>query len=159
MFWLCKGLWHLSHHGIELLAMGLLADTYNCGLRMRREYRERFLRHQLQSITQVSDPGMHHGTCVMHVPWCMSGSQTCGGGENIPGIPVACATHNATTQIAKFMGPTCWPYELCYQGIYKLSRPDYVHIRYRCRSIPVVISEHHHCDFYITCLLFSWQCK
>ena len=22
----------------------------------------------------VSDPGMHHGTCVTHVPWCMSGS-------------------------------------------------------------------------------------
>ena len=21
---------------------------------------------------------MHHGTCVMHVPWCMPGSQTCG---------------------------------------------------------------------------------
>ena len=39
----------------------------------------------------VSDPGMHHGTCVTHVPWCMSGSLTCGGGENIPGIPGACA--------------------------------------------------------------------
>ena len=23
-----------------------------------------------------SDPGMHHGTCVTHVPWCMSGSLT-----------------------------------------------------------------------------------
>ena len=34
---------------------------------------------------------MHHGTCVMHVPWCMSGSLTCGGGENVPGIPGACA--------------------------------------------------------------------
>ena len=29
----------------------------------------------------VSDPGMHHGT---HVPWCMSGSLTRGGGENVP---------------------------------------------------------------------------
>ena len=26
----------------------------------------------------VSDPDMHHGTCVTHVPWCMSGSLTCG---------------------------------------------------------------------------------
>ena len=34
---------------------------------------------------------MHHGTCVTHVPWCMSGSLTCGGGENVPGIPGACA--------------------------------------------------------------------
>ena len=27
---------------------------------------------------RVRDPGMHHGTCVTHVPWCMSGSLTCG---------------------------------------------------------------------------------
>ena len=27
------------------------------------------------SSTRVSDPDMHHGTCVTHVPWCMSGSQ------------------------------------------------------------------------------------
>ena len=39
----------------------------------------------------VSDPGMHHGTCVTHVPWCMSGSLTCGDRENVPGIPGACA--------------------------------------------------------------------
>ena len=25
---------------------------------------------------RVSDPDMHHGTCVMHVTWCMPGSQT-----------------------------------------------------------------------------------
>ena len=39
----------------------------------------------------VSDPGMHHGTCVTHVPWCMSGSLTCGDGESVPGKPRACA--------------------------------------------------------------------
>ena len=44
----------------------------------------------------VNDSGMHHGTCVMHVPWCMSGSLACGGGENVPGIPGACATRNFT---------------------------------------------------------------
>ena len=27
---------------------------------------------------RVNDPDMHHGTCVTHVPWCMSGSQTRG---------------------------------------------------------------------------------
>ena len=32
----------------------------------------------------VSDPGMHHGTCVTHVPWCMSGSLTCGDGKTFP---------------------------------------------------------------------------
>ena len=25
---------------------------------------------------QVSDPDMHHGTCVTHVPWCLPGSLT-----------------------------------------------------------------------------------
>ena len=34
---------------------------------------------------------MHHGTCVTHVPWCMSGSLTRCSGENVPGIPGACA--------------------------------------------------------------------
>ena len=46
---------------------------------------------RLQRKLLVSDPGMHHGTCVTHVPWCMSGSLSCGGGENVPGIPGACA--------------------------------------------------------------------
>ena len=49
---------------------------------------------RLQRKPLVSDPGMHHGTCVTHVPWCMSGSLTRGGGENVPGIPGACATRN-----------------------------------------------------------------
>ena len=43
-----------------------------------------------------SDPGMHHGTCVTHLSWWMSGSLTRGGGENVPGIPRACAIHNFT---------------------------------------------------------------
>ena len=64
---------------------------------MRRECRwERFPRHRFQRKPLVSDPGMHHGTCVTHVPWCMSGLLTRGGGENVPGIPGACATRNFT---------------------------------------------------------------
>ena len=50
-----------------------------------------FPRRRFQRKLLVSDPGMHHGTCVTHVPWCMSGSLICGGGENVPGIPGACA--------------------------------------------------------------------
>ena len=50
-----------------------------------------FPRRRFQRKPLVSDPGMHHGTCVTHVPWCMSGSRTRGGGENVPGIPGACA--------------------------------------------------------------------
>ena len=68
----------------------------NCGLRMHRVCRERFPHHRLHRklVTLVSDPGMHHGMCVTHVPWCMSGSLIRGGGENVPGIPGACATHS-----------------------------------------------------------------
>ena len=76
------------------LTMGLLPDTKNYGLRMRRKCRERFLCHRLQRKPLVSDPGLHHGTCVTHVPLCMSGSLTRSDGENVPGIPGACATCN-----------------------------------------------------------------
>ena len=61
---------------------------------MRRECRERFPHNRLQRKPLFSDPSMHHGTCVTHVPWCMSGSLTRGSGENVPGIPGACATRN-----------------------------------------------------------------
>ena len=72
-------------------AMGLLSDTENCGLRMHREC---FPCHRLQMKPLVNDPGMHHGTCIAHVPWCMSGSLARSGGGNVPGIPGACVTHN-----------------------------------------------------------------
>ena len=51
--------------------------------------------------SHVSDPDMHHGACVTHVPWCMSGSLTSGflwsqWRGNVPDIPGACATRNFT---------------------------------------------------------------
>ena len=55
-----------------------------------------FPHRRLQRKSLVSYPGLHHGTCVTHVPWCMSGLLTCGVGENVPGIPGACATRNFT---------------------------------------------------------------
>ena len=55
-----------------------------------------FPRHRFQRKPLVSDPGMHHGTCDKHVPWCMSGWPTGGGDENVPGIPGAYATRNFT---------------------------------------------------------------
>ena len=50
-----------------------------------------FPRRRFQRKPLVSDPGMHHGTCETHVPWCISGSLTRDDGENVPGIPGACA--------------------------------------------------------------------
>ena len=42
---------------------------------------------------RVSDPDMHHGTCVTHVPWCMPGPLTSGflcsrwAGKAFPAFP------------------------------------------------------------------------
>ena len=72
------------------IGMGLLRVTQNFGLHMRRKWRERFPRHKLQRIPLVSYPGMHHGMWMTHVPWCMSGSLTHGGAENIPGMHSRC---------------------------------------------------------------------
>ena len=52
----------------RIFCMGLLPDTHNYGLRMRREYREGFPRPRPQRKPLVNDPAMHHGTCVTHVP-------------------------------------------------------------------------------------------
>ena len=55
-----------------------------------------FYRHRLQRKPLISGPSLHQGTCVTRVPWCMSGPLTRAGGENVPGIPGACATRNFT---------------------------------------------------------------
>ena len=57
---------------------------------------ETFSPPRLQRTPLVSDPDMHHGTYVTHMPWCMSGSLNRDGGENVHGFPGACATRNFT---------------------------------------------------------------
>ena len=94
---------HLGHQ--KVTAMGLLPDTQNCGLRMRWKCCKRFPLHWLQRKLQVSDPNMHQGTCITHVPWCMSGSLTHVGRENVPGIPGACATRHFAHLVR---GPWSW---------------------------------------------------
>ena len=80
------------------VCMGLLPDKVSqyCGLRMCPEYQECFPWHWLQRKPLVSDPGMHHGTCITDVPWCILGSLTHDGGENVHGVPGACATRSFT---------------------------------------------------------------
>ena len=78
--WAKSNHWNQCWPTLMTPCMGLLPDTQNRGLRMRRECRERFPRHRFQRKPLVSDPGIHHGTCVTHVPWCMSGLLNCGGG-------------------------------------------------------------------------------
>ena len=58
---------------------------------------------------RVSDPDMHHGTCVTHVPRCMPGSLTSGfirsqWRGNFRGIPGACTIRNFTYLVR---GPLC----------------------------------------------------
>ena len=78
--WFIARTMKLQIHPTHWLFMGLLPDTWNCGLRLRQECLERFLRHLLLRKPLISDPGMHHGTCVTHVPLWISGSLTRGGG-------------------------------------------------------------------------------
>ena len=98
--------------------MDLLPDTQNYGLRIRRECRERFLRHRLQRKPLVSEPGMHHGTSVTHVPWCMSGSLTRGSGENVPGIPSASATLKFVHLVRGPWTSTCFPIGWAIMGAF-----------------------------------------
>ena len=73
--------WHYGKDSIRDLVMGrginpfmaLLPATENFGFRLRREYWERFPHHP-----RVSDPDMHHGTCVRHVPLSVPGFLTSG---------------------------------------------------------------------------------
>ena len=75
-----------------------------------------FPRRRFQRKPLVSDPGMRHGTCVTHVPWCMSGSLASSGGKNVPGIPGACA--NAICHIwQEAHSGNSWPSD-CLSSIY-----------------------------------------
>ena len=61
---------------------------------------------------RVSDPDIHHGTCVTHVPRCMSKSPTSAflwsrRWENVPSIPGGCTTRNFSCLVR---GPCLWLY-------------------------------------------------
>ena len=108
--WLCSvnldnketvsSIWHGSIPLFDVVTRGSLWCRSHGPLtryvKLCQECRERLPRHRLQRKPVVSNPGMHHGTCVTHVPWCMSESLTRGGGENVLGIPGSCATRNFT---------------------------------------------------------------
>ena len=80
--------------------------------------------------TVVSDPGMHHGTCVTHVSWCMSRSLTCGGEENVPDIPGASVNQKIlriwqeayyNTLYIAATAPTMWNYGTLRKSYSRLS--------------------------------------
>ena len=55
---------------MESCSMGLIPDTQNCSCAGNAG--------NVSPPLRVSDPDIHHGMCVMHMPWCMSGSLTSG---------------------------------------------------------------------------------
>ena len=92
------GLWcrpaqpaYFCHH-CEIQPMGLLRKIEGCACAGNAG--NVFPATDFKGKPLVSDPGMHHGTCVTPVLWCMLGSLTRGGGENNPDIHGACATCN-----------------------------------------------------------------
>ena len=93
--------------------------------------------HQRNPV--VSDPCMHHGNSGTHVPRCMSGSLTRGGGENVPGIPGACATHNFAYQVR---GPySSWFVGFMYTCILSFRHVIYGGYIYNL-SFPQVLTNH-----------------
>ena len=46
-----------------------------------------FPRRRFQRKLLVSDPGMHQGTCVTHVPWCMRDRLPAVTGKTFPAFP------------------------------------------------------------------------
>ena len=71
---------------------------------------------------QVSAPDMHHGTCVTHVPWCISGSLTSGFlwsrrvGKTFPAFPA-----HAQPIIFTYLVRTplqCWSHSRSFQKKY-----------------------------------------
>ena len=92
------------------LSTGLLPDTQNHGLRMRRESREHFPRHLRLAIP----------TCITARAWRMcrdacrdrqlAVSFDVDGGKNLSGIPSACVTRNFT-----YLVRGTWPSALAWQ--------------------------------------------
>ena len=94
---------------------------------MRRECRELF-----SPPPRVSDPDMHHGTCVTHVPWYRDRlpavSFEVGGAESVPGIPGACARRNITYLVRGSWRRSCY----CH---------DYNHFEYSLLQTIAIISQ------------------
>ena len=85
-----------------------------------------FPHHRLQRKPLVNDAGMYHGTCATHVPWCMPASLTRGGGENVHGIPDACASRNVM-YLARgpYIKTNSSAIPLSYQTILTRERPNF----------------------------------
>ena len=133
--------------------MGLLPDTQKLRVMQVPGMSETFSPPPTSKKPLVIDPGMNHDKGVTHVPWCMSGSLPRGGGENVPGIPVACTTRS----LAHLVRGPCEPefaWGLLWLYVWRWLRSEVMYlIRYpisitwpKCRfTVPNVILPTWHC--------------
>ena len=74
-------LWDLWEHPMPNYetSQGVIAGSKTHGpLARRLKLRVAHVPGMFSPPSRVSDPGMQHGMCVTHVPWCMPGSLTTG---------------------------------------------------------------------------------
>ena len=90
--------WAMRKVGVEEWIVRLVQAMYNnawtsCQIREIAGAHAPGMPGTFSPSPQVSDPDMHHGTCVTHVPWCMPGSLTSGfiwnrrRGKTFPAFP------------------------------------------------------------------------
>ena len=67
---------HVAEHEMHCILNSLLATGAwaSCQIRKQRVVHAPGMPGTFSQPPQYSDPDMHHGTCVTHVPWCMPGS-------------------------------------------------------------------------------------
>ena len=110
--------------------MGLLPDAQTCGLCMRWECRERFPRQRLRRKPLVSDS--------RHTSRHVSRWLTRGGGENVPGIPGACATRSFTYLVRGPLSP--YHYKIIKITSFHVTEHLFRHIL--LKSVPCPISKY-----------------
>ena len=96
---------------------------------------------------------MHHATCFTHVPWCMSGSLTRGGGKTFPAFPAH--AQSANLRICKrTMGHMFTPSPLCVAALMFSDENDH------CCVIWIIHSKFNNTSEFDVCLehitVISW---
>ena len=83
--------WNIGHEWCQ--TTGKMPQWASCQIRKIAGAHAPGMPGTFSPSPHVSDPDMHHGTCVTHVPWCMPGSLTSGfilnrrRGETFPAFP------------------------------------------------------------------------
>ena len=121
---------------------------------MRRECREGFPPPPTSKEPVISDHNMHHGTCVTHVPWCMSGSLTRGGGKTFPTF-----LPHAQTTILRIWQEAHGAGTITQVTMWTSANALFIHSMYRIAGIICFIQSISHeliALFMLCCILIVW---